>query len=267
MNLINNKYSILNKIGSGTFGTVYKGQNIRTKELVAIKVERMDEQLKLLKNESIMYQYLKDCDGIPDVRWFGNDGVNYYMVINLLGKSLGEMRQSTSLFSLNLVLKIGAKILSILKTIHEKGIVHRDIKPDNFLFGVDDLNKLYLIDFGFCKSYLEDGRHVKMKPIHNIIGSINYASIWAHNRCQLSRRDDLESLCYVLLFLFRGKLPWQDKTDETEIWKLKNDITNHSIGTDCPKVILDFLIYVRGLEYEETPNYERMIDMFKREIK
>ena len=263
MSIINKKYEILNILGSGTFGSIYKGQNIRTKEYVAIKVESIKSNLKLLKNESIIYQYLNGCEGIPNVKWFGKDNNNYYMVINLLGDSLQTLKNKLHKFSLILVLKIGIKVISLIKTIHEKGLVHRDIKPDNFLFGINRLNDIYLIDFGLCKSYLNNNQHITLKSTHGIIGSLNYASIMSHKRIELSRRDDLESLGYMLLYLFIDKLPWNNETDEDVIIRQKIDISNNE---KYPKVLRDFLNYVRTMGYEEKPNYYLITDNFKREI-
>jgi serine/threonine protein kinase len=118
MELINNKYILLNKIGSGCFGSIYKAQNIRTKEFVAVKIEPIKDGSKLLKNESYIYQYLNGCQCIPNVKWFGKDNYNYYMVINLLGESLQDYMNKMKKFSLSLTLKIGIKLLIILKTIH-----------------------------------------------------------------------------------------------------------------------------------------------------
>jgi len=263
MELINNKYILLEKIGNGTFGSLYKGQNIRTKEFVAIKVERLSDNLKLLKNESRIYQYLNSCCNIPIVKWFGKDEENYYMVINLLGTSLQQLINKNNKLSLSLILKLGIKIIIILKTIHEKGLVHRDIKPDNFLFGLNNYNELYLIDFGFCKSYIDDDCHIKIKNTNSLIGSINYASIMSHKRIELSRRDDLESLTYMLLYFFLGSLPWNYEKDENIVINLKINILNDG---RYPDVLLNFLKYIRSLEYEEKPNYHLIIDNFKREL-
>ena len=263
METINNKYIIIDKIGSGCFGSIYKGQNIRTKEYVAIKVEYIKHNLKLLKNESNIYQYLNGCEGIPQVKWFGKDENNYYMVINLLGSSLQDFMNKNKKFSLTLTLKVGIKIISIVKTIHEKGLIHRDIKPDNFLFGLNKVNNIYLIDFGFCKSYIENGEHNKPKKMSKMIGSKNYASISSHKCNDLSRRDDLESLSYMLIYFYMGSLPWNDVSDEETIISLKHEILNNNT---IPLVFLDLLRYCRSMEYDEKPNYYLIMDNFRREI-
>jgi len=230
---------------------------------VAIKIEPIINNFKLLKNESTIYQYLNGCDYIPKVKWYGKDTDNYYMVIDFLGSSLQDLMNKHNNLPLILILKIGIKILNILKIIHEKDLVHRDIKPDNFLFGLNDINKIYLIDFGFCKSYMNNGEHIKCKQINNMIGSKNYASINSHNKLELSRRDDLESLCYMLLYFYSGSLPWNNIEDENNIIRLKNNIIYE---LKYPIVFLSCLKHVRSIEYEEKPNYYLLIDNFKKEI-
>ena len=268
--IINNKYKILERIGEGAFGSIYRGQNIRTLELVAIKIEPIGNETKLLKNESIVYQYLNNVDGIPTVKWFGKDEENYYMVIQLLGESLQSIKNKRDCFSLKLVLQIGIHIIELLKTIHEKGLVHRDIKPDNFLLGLDsDSKRIFIIDFGFCKSYLFDGKHVPQKRTHNLIGSRTYASINAHNCIELSRRDDLESLGYMLIYFYAGVLPWQLDTSNVHmnanehIIRSKQDIMEN---TNIPKILTNYIRYVRGLGFSEKPHYSLIINGFNREI-
>jgi serine/threonine protein kinase len=261
---INNKYKILEKIGEGSFGSIYKGENIRTKELVAVKVEPIINGIKLLKNESIIYQYLNNNEGIPNVKWFGKDNSNYYMVINLLGDSLQMIKERKQSFSLKLVLQIGIQIILLLKMIHDKGLIHRDIKPDNFLIGLGMKNKqIYLIDFGFCKTFLNNENHIEMKKTNNLIGSANFASINAHEFNELSRRDDLESLGYMLVYFYIGNLIWKNYSDNEIIKVMKNNIINDK---NIPKILIKYFEIIKCLEFKETPNYELLINIFKNEL-
>ena len=264
MSLINNKYKIIEKLGAGCFGEIYKGENIRTDEKVAIKVESIASNLKLLKNESVIYQYLAGLQGIPNVKWFGKDAVNCYMVLNLLGDSLQTLINDKKIFSLKLVLQIGLQIIFILKSIHEKGLVHRDIKPDNFLLGNDKNKKqIYIIDFGFCKSIMNNDVHIEIKKTTGMIGSLTYASLNAHNYTELSRRDDLESLVYILIYFNQGFLEWQKIEDVKLIVQMKQHVVDNE---KIPIVLRNFLKYVRHLGFKETPDYNTLINMMKREI-
>ena len=262
MELINKKYKLLDKIGEGSFGVIYKGQNIRTNELVAIKIESIKNGSKLLKNESIIYQYLINTIGIPNVKWFGKDTHNYYMVLNLLGESLQSIKDKKEIFSLRFVLELGIKLINLVQIIHDKGLIHRDIKPENFLMGLNsECNNIYIIDFGFCKSFMQNNAHIKQTNTHNLIGSHTYASINAHNYKELSRRDDLESLGYMLMHFYLGKLTWQ----ENEISQIKH--LKQSISIDnLPEVLTTYVSYVRDLQFEETPNYKWLIHNFRENI-
>ena len=125
--IISNKYEILEQIGEGGFGKIYKGRNIRTGENVAVKVEPIANETKLLKNETKIYQYLASGEGIPQIKWFGVDDKNNYMVVTLLGDSLLTLKKKYNTFSLKVVLQIGKQMLQRLQFIHTMGLIHRDI--------------------------------------------------------------------------------------------------------------------------------------------
>jgi serine/threonine protein kinase len=272
------KYEIIEQIGTGCFGSIFCGRNKRTMELVAIKVEPIINNTKLLKNESCIYQFLSGCNGIPKVKWFGKDSANYYMVIELLGKSLETFKNERTFLTLTLTMQIGRQIVALLQTIHDLGLVHRDVKPDNFLFGLNEnRQRIYVIDFGFCKPYLDNGEHIENVKTNNLVGSPNYASINAHNFDQISRRDDLESLGYMLMYLHTGKLKWSDCTQQSTIQAFKTGILHHCTfktptllsdnyqahAEDVADVFVQYLRYVRNLKFKETPDYRFLLELLQ----
>jgi serine/threonine protein kinase len=224
----------------------------------------------LLKNESTIYHHLQTTDkiksGIPRIKWFGKDDTNYYMVIDLLGESLQSLKNRYSFFSLEITLKLGIQILQLLKTIHDKGLVHRDIKPDNFLLGrpTGAGKQLHIIDFGFCKSFLnEQNKHKPIKKMTGLVGSLTYASLHAHDLWDQSRRDDLESLGYMLVYFCLGKLEWQCNHENDSVKAMKEQFVDNE---DLPVVLLIYFQYVRALSFEEIPNYKMLIELFWKEI-
>ena len=256
--IIDNKYKIIRKLKSGTFGSVFKCENIRTSEFVAIKFEDKNTEMKTIKNEAKIYQYLGNTDGFPHLKWFGTNEQFNYLAINLLGGSLSEMITYYKAFSLKTVLLIGIQLIRRIQTLHDKSILHRDIKPDNFLFGLGtDTNKLYLIDFGFAKRYEYNGKHIEEKHINNIIGSQNFVSLNVHNGIEPSRRDDIESCIYIILNMLLGNLEWFD----TNIEKYKIPLLKKQILllNEVPSFIKIMLCYVRAINFNETPDYEYLV--------
>jgi len=251
--IISNKYELLEKIGEGAFGKIYKGRNIRTDDIVAINVEPIENKTQLLKNETRIYQYLAGATGIPQVKWFGVDGENNYMVTTLLGDSLSVLKEKYGTFSLKVVMQIGCQMVERLQYIHKMGLLHRDIKPDNFLMG--PLNKLYIIDFGLCKKYLNDGKHIENKPLSKILGTATFVSANVHNLQTPSRRDDLESLVYILMYLYFSNLPWQECKYLNEMKEKKHKILDDE---NIPSAFKDILMYVRRLNFDEEPDYNKL---------
>ena len=266
---ISNKYTIVGSISQGNFGKIYKGQHIRTKEYVAIKVEPNNSETNTLKNETRIYQYLGKTVGFPQVKWFGIDDQNNYMVLELLGSSLKSLIKKYYALSLKTVLLLGIQMIQRIQSLHTKYLIHRDIKPDNFLIGLNDKQDvLHLIDVGFCKRYIYGTAHIEWKRISTIIGTPNFVSINVHKGCEPSRRDDLESIIYVMMFCLFGTLHWIDESSDislsnTKIMECKENLFKIE---DIPAFFKDMLVYVRGLLFEQTPNYLFLISILETEL-
>ena len=257
--MISNKYNLIEKISEGSFGSVFKAENIRTKENVAIKFEIKMDNLKSLKNEAKIYQYLGKISGFPQLKMFGTTDKVNYLVIDLLGQSLSNTILHFNKLSLKTTLLIGIQIINRIKVLHEFQLLHRDIKPSNFLCGLEkDSNKLYLVDFGFSKRYIYNGNHIQEKKITKILGSPNFVSLNIHNHIEPSRRDDLESCIYIMLSMLFGKLVWFDKSNLNDIYKLKEQII---LSEEVPTFIKILLNYVRKMKFDETPDYNYIINI------
>ena len=256
--MLSNKYRILQKLSEGSFGTIYKAENVRTSEFVAIKFESKQTNSKTLKNEAKIYQYLGKQNGFSQLKWFGSEENYSYLVIDLLGTTLSKTIECYNRFSLKTVLILGMQILDRIKVLHEKYLLHRDIKPDNFLFGLEtQTNKLFLVDFGFAKRYDYDGKHIPEKKINSLIGSPNFVSLNVHNNSEPSRRDDIESCIYIIMNMLYGKLEWFDKNIK-EMTILKEQLTNKP---ELPSFIKSMLLNVRNINFEEKPDYNYLISL------
>ena len=257
--MISNKYNLIEKISEGSFGSVFKAENIRTKENVAIKFEIKMDNIKSLKNEAKIYQYLGKINGFPQIKMFGTMDKLNYLVIDLLGKSLSNTILEFNKLSLKTTLLIGIQIINRIKVLHETQLLHRDVKPSNFLFGFEkDINKLYLVDFGFSKRYIYNENHIQERELTKIVGSPNFVSLNIHNHIEPSRRDDLESCIYIMLTMLLGKLVWFDKSNLNDIYKLKEQIL---LLEEVPTFIKILLHYVRKIKFDETPDYNYIINV------
>ena len=226
----------------------------------------------LLKAESEIMIELKGY-GIPRIISYTEKDDYNIMIMELLGKSLeGLAKQYTDeKLSLKTVCMLGIEMLKILKNIHEKHYIHRDIKPDNFVIGYSNQDQLYLIDFGLAKQY-RSAQTLQQKPMQTnkrLTGTARYASINALRGCDQSRRDDLESVGYVAAYLLRGNLPWQGilvKTKEEKYAKIlyrKQNVTSEQLFIGYPNELSSYMDYCKNLGYEEEPNYEYLSNLFR----
>lgn len=247
LQFIANKYKATHLLGHGSYGSLYLGENINTGNKVAIKIEESQEYSQL-ENEAKMYNCLRGKEGIAEFKAYGKEvDYNYnYLVLNLLGPSL-ENKLDKCTLGLKATLAIGIQMLNRVEIIHKCGIIHRDLKPENFLFGLGDKEKnLYLIDFGLATAYKQDGKHIEQKT-GSLIGTENFASINVCRGITPSRRDDVESIGYIMIYLLIGGLPWMDDDKRTyNLCKLPKIV---------PREIITLIHYCRKLDFEEKPDY------------
>ena len=262
--IILKKYRIIKRIGKGSFGLVFLGKNILRNEFVAIKIESKNQTDTILERETYILYSLKGF-GIPEVITYGQNLKYNILIQELLGKSLDKIFfEKNRKFSMKDCCMIGIQILDRLEYIHSKYIIHRDIKADNFLVGLKNKSIIYIIDFGLAKQYKsrKTGKHVKYVVNKKWSGTSRFASANTLRGVEPSRRDDLESFCYLLLYLMKGSLPWDHINEESEIneiliiYKMKQYMTPQILFRDLPAEMIKFYKYCKSLEFEQKPDYK-----------
>ena len=270
-----NKYRIKKIIYKSSLCLVYEGINIKTNDSVAMKFERMTSIFKTLETEAYNLINLKGY-GIPKIVTFGKSGIFNILIEELLGPSLNHIWHFKKVKDQKILLRnicmLSIQILDRLEYIHSKNIIHSDIKPDNFLIGKKDPKIIYLIDFGISHKYRSSrtGKHIKFKNRNKIFGSCRYMSLNANKGYELSRRDDLESFGYMLVFLVNNNLPWiyleklkiSKRNYLNEVLKMKSSISLKELCKGLPEEFIEFIKYSRNLKFEEEPNYNYLKSLF-----
>ena len=266
------KYLLQKEIGKGTFGKIYLGINQENNEQYAIKIENIGPDQKtetLLKEAKILYE-LKGERGVPRMYYFIKDDKLSIMVMTLLQKNMEEVfNDSNRKFTLKTVFLAGDQMLTRIEYLHSLGYLHRDIKPENFMIGFEK-SQIYLIDFGLSKKYLDsDGVHVPYREKLGFVGTARYTSVYSHLGIEQSRRDDLESLGYILIFFLKGKLPWmnlagatkEEKHNKIAEVKMKTSLIDLCKG--LPVQFLQYFEYVKELNFAQEPCYSYLRKLFR----
>ena len=274
--IINGNYNLIKMLGFGAFGEIHLAYDTSLKVLRAIKFEIATHKNPQLKHEHSILEQLNKPDnnnpissdgilGIPKVYLFDRMENKYnYMVMDFLGPSLSDLFQfKEKSFSIETVLMLGIQMLTRIEFIHEKGFIHRDIKPENFVIGLNERsNIVHIIDFGLSKRYKDKntGQHIPYRENRHLVGTVRYASINAHLGIEQSRRDDIESIGYVLAYFYLGRLPWQSKMDKGK--PPVNKIMEKKLITPpeilCKKMPMEFSYYFhycKNLKFEDRPDY------------
>lgn len=281
---INNEYLIDTEIGKGSYGRIFCGIHSTKRLPVAAKLEQLDIKNSLLDIEIEMYKKLesmKEKYGFPTIYWSGTQGKYKILIMELLGRNLEYLKQHNSInqkFELSQVKNIAYDMICKLGYIHSLGYLYRDVKPENIVYDLEH-KKLYLVDFGLCKSYIINNQHIPMTTGHGLAGTVRYCSKNAHDGIELSRRDDMESLGYMLIYLIKGSLPWQkingndngigndkDNINRHEKYKLigekKKSTKIKDLCDGLPMCFNKYFEHILSLTFTQKPDYVYLANLF-----
>ena len=267
------KYKPIEQISQGSYSVIYEGINIENDERVAIKLESRNtsNENQILEREIFYLYLLRHTPGIVKIITTGKTKKYNILIEPLLGPTLYTLfLDHNKNFTIKDICQIAIQCITRLESVHKKGIIHCDIKPENFLIGLRDKRIIYLIDFGLSKKYRSDRtkKHIQFTITKTMIGTARYASMNALSGLQLSRRDDLESLSYVILYFLTKKLPWQGITAKSldkrykKIYEKKSELESWEKFKIIPIEIQNFVKYCRNLGFSEEPNYKLMKKFF-----
>ena len=269
--MINDRYKLMKRIGSGAFGLIFSAKNVNTDEVVAVKLEPT-AQTDTLTHEAAVLQHLSNIPGIPTLRYYGIPDHNRYMVIDLFDKTLQTVSyEHKKAVPIALVRAYALQIMQILSAVHEKGFVHRDIKPENFMIKRDGIaDPLYLIDFGLARTYIDSEtkmhRKNRIRAANadgkiSVTGTSRYISPNVHEGNEPSRRDDLISAMYVISYLLKGSLPWKTSgsNESDALVEMKKKILPEELFLGLPASYVEIFKYLSALHYDQKPDYEFIV--------
>lgn len=281
------RYQITKVLGSGSFGVCFQGVDVNSGQKVAMKVAHeatCKENREMIDIELAAHQIMNNTEGIPHLfdhfveryrDWEKHEEVErYVLVIELLGPDLQKLYYNANKeFTWKTIFMMGHEMIVRLRAVHEKGLVHRDLKPENFLIGLDGEKRsmVYLTDFGLAKRWQDEQtqQHFPLQRTKGLVGTVRYVSVNVHEGLSMSRRDDLESVAYILMYFIAGSLPWDGwettKDDQfyTQVKVKKAALIRQKFLTTMPEPIQQFLIYCRNMSFEQNPDYDYWLKLFE----
>jgi serine/threonine protein kinase len=274
--VLGGKFLLKWRIGSGSFGQICLAIDNESGAEVALKLEPSRTRSPQLQHESLIYRELEGGVGIPQFFWFGQEARFSILAMERLGESLEDLLvRMGHPFSLKTVLMIADQTIARIQFLHQRNFVHRDVKPDNFLMGLGtNQGIVYVIDFGLSCKYRDSvcGHHIPLTEHNSLIGTARYASISAMKWLAIARRDDLESLGYVFIYLLKGSLPWQGLPVKEEgakmakILAMKMSISSENLCEGLPREFVSYFQMVGKLRFHEEPDYGALRRLFRERL-
>jgi len=272
--VIRGRWRISQQIGMGAFGEIYVAQNVSTREPVAIKVEPANDKKQALRAEVAIMRKLQGCPYVSQFIACGRQNNINFLVMELLGDNLSDLRkkQARGAFSMATVCRLGCEMIDALQAVHGMGVMHRDVKPSNFVLAgrhkaAHDhslANKLFIIDFGLSRKFVTPEGEIKPPRANaGFRGTARYASVNSHQCKELAPRDDLWSVFYMMVEFATGSLPWRNQRDRDKVGEIKQKyMTGKKLTDGLPPEFEQFMAYLLTLDYYSKPDYARIRGLF-----
>lgn len=282
--LLFNRFSLKSLIGKGSFGHIFLAEDILHSKKVAVKIESIHS--RQLETEASIFQFFprerdeRTSTCVPKFYFYASEENYRILAMQLLGPSIEKLFVSMNKhFSLKTILMLADQMISCLEFLHKNNVIHQDIKTDNFAVSFNPQNPqspnspyqtVFILDFGLSKRYINsNGEHIPYTEGKSLIGTPRYASVNALQGHEQSRRDDMEALGYLLLYLLIGSLPWQGLAGKTreekvsQILEVKSHTNFEELCKGYPIEFYEYITKVRSLEFEEEPHYSEYRQLFR----
>ncbi|KAH7729040.1 Protein kinase domain containing protein [Aphelenchoides avenae] len=267
--LLRNRYAVEAMIGGGGFGQIFRATDRTKDDLVAIKIEPSRTDPRRMKLEQMVLVLLRGRSHIPTILSSGKVRDCPFIVMQMLGKNLSELRRREKgrRLSHGTVYRVAEQVVTGLRHMHENGYLHRDVKPSNCCIGRSgpDVRLVYIVDFGMARQYRDiNGNVRRARDYAGFRGTVRYVSPTIHARKEPGPADDLVGWLYSMVELADGSLPWTNIRDPKDVEKSKLTVKPEGLCKNQPRAVLEFVNHVTTLQYDQTPDYELIMTVFRK---
>ncbi|RCN51745.1 hypothetical protein ANCCAN_02105 [Ancylostoma caninum] len=259
------KFKVEGLLADGGFAQVFAAIHEDTQTRWAVKIESEKCDRKRMKLEIMVLMLLRGKANIPEIVAMGTCPTGHFIILELVGRNLSDLRRQLPRrkLSASSLYRAMLQVTHALSLVHGAGFLHRDLKPSNCCVGVDDVTRIYLLDYGLTRQYLDSTGQIR-KPRESIgmRGTLRYVSLEAHARHDLGPNHDLVALLYSIIELGDGSLPWSKMREESAIKASKQETTVEKLCEKQPKM-LKMAEYILSMKYETMPDYDKLTKMLE----